>query len=65
MDTANVLGGAGWGKKEGCGEGGIMQGWLRACFALRHAIPTAHLGAGVGGGSSHNGTVSYPMRPVQ
>lgn len=51
-------------KKEGFEGGEIMQGL--ACFALHHAIPTAHLGAGVwGGGSSHNGSVSYPMRPVQ
>lgn len=52
------------GKVVGRGGGDIMQ--ERACFALHHAIPTAHLGAGIGeGGSPHNGSVSYPMRPVQ
>lgn len=50
-------------KKEGFG--GDHARVARACFALHQDIPTAHLGAGVGGESSHNGSVSYPMRPVQ
>lgn len=28
-------------------------------------IPTAYVGAGVGRGSPHNGSVSYPMRPAR
>lgn len=50
--------------KEVWGRGGHA-GVVRACFALHHAIPTAHLGAGDGGEAPHNGSVSYPMRPVQ
>lgn len=32
----------------------------RACFALRHAIPTAHLGAGVGGNHPTMGVSAIP-----
>lgn len=63
VNTAISFGGAGWSKKEGFGREHASV--VRACFALHHAIPTAHLGAGVGGDHPHNGSVSYPMRPVQ
>lgn len=52
-------------KKEEGWDRGDHARVVRTCFALHHAIPTAHLGAGVGGKSPHNGSVSYPMRPVQ
>lgn len=47
VNTAISFGGAGWSKKEGFGREHASV--VRACFALHHAIPTAHLGAGVGG----------------
>lgn len=63
VNTAISFGGAGWSKKEGFGRDHAVV--IIACFALHHAIPTAYLGAGVGGNQPHNESVSYPMRPVQ